>query len=285
MKKRLLTALVGVSVAVGWMFTIYTPAFAIIMAVVASIGVYEMLKVFEVKNKVFFALCLTAGFLTVLYADYKRTITLPFYAVITGIVLLSLIIMVSDFKNLRFEQVVCSLFSALLIPAALSTVVLFRDVYITFPVLFQNASDGIFLIIFAFFSSWITDGFALFAGKALGKHKLAPNISPNKTVEGAVGGVLGNILMCVILWIVFKTKFNLSDYINVIWVIISSAALSVISMFGDLAASTIKRHHGVKDFGNLLPGHGGVMDRFDSSIFVFTALYSEVMVMGYIIGG
>lgn len=285
MKKRLLTGVVGLSVAAGWMFTLNTPAFAVIMAIVACIGVYEMLKVFGVKNKLFFALCETTGFLTALYADYKSKIDLPFYAVITVIVLLSLIIMVSDFKNLRFEQVVCSLFSALLIPAALSSVVLLRDAYITFPGIFKNASDGVFLILFAFFCSWATDIFALFAGKALGKHKLSPNISPNKTVEGAIGGVLGNIILCVLLWLVFQTKFNLSAYINLVWVIASALALSVISMFGDLAASAIKRHHGIKDFGNLLPGHGGVMDRFDSSVFVFAALYSEITVMGYIIGG
>lgn len=285
MKKRLLTGFIGAGVVVGWLFTMYTPAFAIVMAVVSCIGVFEMLKTFGVKNKIFFALCEITGFLTALYADYRDKISLPFFAVITAVVLLSLIIMVSDFKNLRFEQVVCSLFSALLIPAALSSVVLFRDAYITFPNIFKNSTDGIFLIIFAFFCCWMTDIFALFTGKALGKHKLSPNISPNKTVEGAIGGVLGNIILSVLLWLVFKTKFNLSAYINVIWVIASALALSVISMFGDLAASSIKRHHGIKDFGNLLPGHGGIMDRFDSSLFVFAALYSELTVMGYIIGG
>ena len=284
MKKRLLTALVGVSIAVGWMFTIYTPAFAIIMAAVAGIAVFEMVKVFGVKNKVFFALCEAVGVCTVLYADYKAKLNLPLFPVITGIVLASLVIMVADHKRLRFEQVVCAMFSALLIPAALSCTVLMRDVYKTFPNLFGQ-SDGIFFILFAFFCAWWTDGFALFAGKALGKHKLAPNISPNKTVEGAVGGVIGNLLMCLLLWYVFQTKFNLSAHITVVWVIPSALALSVISMFGDLAASTIKRHQGIKDFGNLLPGHGGVMDRFDSSVFVFSALYAEIVATAAVLGG
>ena len=284
MKKRLLTALVGVSIAVGWMFTVYTPAFAIIMAVVACICVYEMLKVFGVKNIPFFVLCELTAAGVVLYAEYKTKLNLPLFPVITGLTLLSLIFMVLDHRKLRFEQVVCAIFSAVLIPAALSTVVLFRDVYVTWPKLFSQ-SDGIFFILFAFFCAWWTDGFALFAGKALGKHKLAPEISPNKTVEGAVGGVIGNALMCVLLWYIFKTKFNLSVYINIIWVIVSALALSVISMFGDLAASTIKRHSGVKDFGNLLPGHGGAMDRFDSSVFVFAALYAEIVVTATVIGG
>ncbi len=284
MKKRLLTAVVGVSIAVGWMFTVYTPAFAIIMAAVAGICVYEMLRVFDVKNIPFFVLCEATGVCTVLYAEYKPKLDLPLFPVITGIVLVSLILMVADHKRLHFDQVVCSLFSSLLIPAALSTVVLFRDVYLTWPALYSR-SDGIFFILFAFFCAWWTDGFALFAGKAFGKHKLAPNISPKKTVEGAIGGVIGNILMCITLWYLFQTKFNLSEYINIVWVIVSAIALSVISMFGDLAASTIKRHRGIKDFGNLLPGHGGAMDRFDSSVFVFAALYAEIIVTAKIIGG
>ena len=284
MKKRLLTALVGVSVAVGWMFTVYTPAFAIIMAAMSGICVYEMLRVFDVKNVPFFVLCMLAGVGTVIYADYRSKLNVPLFPVITGLVLLSLILMVADHKNLRFEQVVCSMFCALLIPAALSCVVLFRDVYVTWPALFGQ-SDGIFFILFAFFCAWWTDGFALFAGKAFGKHKLSPNISPNKTVEGAVGGVLGNCGMCVLLWYVFKTKFGLSAHINIVWVVISALALSVISIFGDLAASTIKRHRGIKDFGSLLPGHGGAMDRFDSSVFVFAALYAEIVVTAAVLGG
>ena len=284
MKKRLLTALIGVAIAVGWMFTIYTPAYAIIMAAVAGIAVFEMLKVFGVKNIPFFVLCELTAVGTVLYAEYKTKLNIPLFPVIAGLVLLSLMFMVLDYKNLRFEQVACSLFSAVLIPAALSCVVLFRDVYLKWPALYGQ-TEGVFFVLFAFFCAWWTDGFALFAGKALGKHKLAPSISPNKTVEGAIGGVIGNMLMCALLWYVFKAKFNLSANINIVWVLASALALSVISMFGDLAASTIKRHSGIKDFGSLLPGHGGVMDRFDSSVFVFAALYAEIAVTAAILGG
>ena len=283
MKNRLLTALVGVSIAVGWMFTVYTPAFSAIMAIVAGIAVYEMLKVFEVKNIPFFVLCELTGVCTMLWADYKNKLDLPLFPVLTLIVLLSLVFMVLDYKRLRFEQVACSLFSAVLIPAALSCVVLLRDVYIAFPAVFTKP-DGIFLILLAFFCSWISDGCALFAGRAFGKHKLAPEISPKKTVEGAIGGILGNLLFCAGLWAVFQYKFNLSAYIGLGWLIPVSAGLSVISIFGDLAASTIKRHRGIKDFGNLLPGHGGVMDRFDSSVFVFAAEYAVVSLMGKWIG-
>ena len=277
MKKRLLTALFGLIFAVGWLFTMYTPAYAIIMAVFAVMAEYEMLKVFNVKNIPFKALCLIVSAGILIYADYRDRFELPFFAAATGVVLLSLVLMVLDFEQLKFEQVVCSLFSAFAISSALSCVVLYRDVYKVYPDLYTK-TDGVFYILFSFFCAWFTDAFALFSGMALGKHKLAPKISPKKTVEGAVGGVIGCIGTCIALYFVFRTNYNLSEKITLPFVIISALFLSVLSIFGDLAASTIKRHHGVKDFGNLLPGHGGVMDRFDSSIFVFAALYAIITV-------
>ena len=285
MKKRLLTALVGVSVAVGWLFTMNTPFFAIIMSLVAGIAAFEMLKVFGIKNKVFFALGEITAVGIVLLAEFQKVLHLPIYALVAVVVLLGLIVMVLDYKDLKFEQVACSLVSVTLIPSALATVVYFKDVGTTYPEVFNGKHDGIFLLIFAFFCSWLTDGFALFSGMAFGKHKLAPVISPKKTVEGAIGGVVGNMLCCVLLWWIFHTKFSISAYINLVWVIAAALVLSVVSIFGDLAASTIKRHHGIKDFGNILPGHGGVMDRFDSSIFVFALLWAGVQLMVRFIGG
>lgn len=279
MKQRLLTAVVGVAIAIAWLFTMYTPFFAIIIALFAIMAEYEMLKVFEVKNIPFKVLCILLSAGIMLYADYKDKINLPLFPVITGVLLLSFVLMVLDFKELKFEQVVCSLLSSFATASAFSCTVLFRDVYVAFPEKFAK-KDGIFFLLLAFFCSWLTDGFALFAGMKFGKHKLAPNISPKKTVEGAIGGVIGNIIMCIALYFVFKTKFELSAAVTLLSVIIISLVLSVLSIFGDLAASTIKRHHGIKDFGNLLPGHGGVMDRFDSCLFVFPALYGIITVMG-----
>ena len=286
MKKRLLTAVVGVSIAVGWLFTIGTPAFAIIMSAVAGIAAYEMMKVFGIKNKLFFALGEITAVAIVILADYQQYLKLPVYALWAVAVLLGLIIMVTDYKDLKFEQVACSLMSVILIPAALSVVVYIRNVNDLLPALMEGkANNAVFLILFTFFCAWLTDGFALFAGMALGKHKLAPVISPKKTIEGAIGGVVGNVLSCVVLYIVFHTYFSISSHISLVWVICSALGLSVVSIFGDLAASTIKRHAGIKDFGNLLPGHGGIMDRFDSSVFVFAACWAELLIMNRVIGG
>lgn len=281
MKSRIITGLVGLVIVIAWLFSMYTPIFSIALSIVAAIGVFETLKAFEVKNPVFRVICIILSLLVPMYFEYKDKVSVPLFPVITVIILVSLMIMVLDFKNLKFEQVACSLFTAVFIPCALSCIILFRDVYKTFPDAYIK-TDGIFFILFAFFCCWLSDTFAYFVGRKFGKHKLAPVISPKKTIEGAIGGVICTAALNVILFFVFKTRFNLSDSISIITVILSSCVLSVISIFGDLTASTIKRHHNIKDFGNLLPGHGGVMDRFDSSCFVFPALYAIISVLNAI---
>lgn len=281
MKKRLLTAAIGVAVAVAWLFTMYTPVYSAVMSIISMIATYEMLKVYDIKNTVFRIICLASSAGVVLYADYKSKLNIPMFPVITAFVLICLVIMVLDHKKLPFQNVVCAMFSATLIPASLSCVVLFRDIYLLDGKDFTK-SDGVFFILLAFLCSWLTDGFALFAGMAFGKHKLAPEISPKKTIEGAIGGVIGNTLFCIGLYYVFKARFNLSSTIKMWEIVICALALSCISIFGDLAASTIKRSHGIKDFGNILPGHGGIMDRFDSSLFVFPSLYALLVVIYHI---
>ena len=127
---------------------------------------------------------------------------------------------------------------------------------------------GLFLILFAMFSAWLTDTFAYFTGSFLGKHKMCPNISPKKTYEGAIGGVIGCVISNVALYAVFENFVFENPVNNYLAVVLMSVALSVISMCGDLTASVVKRNFGIKDFGKLIPGHGGIMDRFDSVLFV-----------------
>lgn len=281
MKSRIITGLVGLVVVIGWLFSMYTPVFTAVLAVIAAIGVFEIMKAFDVKNLVFKVLCLIVSAVIPFYFAYKTTINIPLFPIIAVIVLISLVIMVLDFKNLKFEQIACSLFAAAFVPSALSCIILFRDVYINFSDTYKK-NDGIFFILFAFFCCWLSDTFAYFVGRKFGKHKLSPVISPKKTVEGAIGGVICTAALNTVLFFVFKYKFDLSESISLPLILISSVLLSVISIFGDLAASTIKRNHGIKDFGNLLPGHGGIMDRFDSSCFVFPTLYSIICIINAI---
>ncbi|MBO5743285.1 MAG: phosphatidate cytidylyltransferase, partial [Clostridia bacterium] len=112
---------------------------------------------------------------------------------------------------------------------------------------------------------------AYFAGRTLGKHKLCPKLSPKKTVEGAIGGTLGCVIcICVYAYLCGKCKVVSVNYISATFFAILTA---VFSQFGDLAASRIKREYGVKDYGNLIPGHGGILDRFDSALLISPLVY------------
>lgn len=127
----------------------------------------------------------------------------------------------------------------------------------------QENGVAIWLI---FIIAWATDTFAYFSGYFLGRNKLCPNISPKKTVEGAIGGILGSVICCGLF-----SYFLLKDYTIII--LILGAVGSVISQIGDLTASIIKRYTGIKDYGNLIPGHGGILDRFDSILFTAPTVY------------
>jgi phosphatidate cytidylyltransferase len=115
----------------------------------------------------------------------------------------------------------------------------------------------------------MTDTFAYFSGYLFGKHKLIPNVSPKKTIEGSIGGILGSTICCLIFGYIFKLDMALMIVMGIIG--------SIIAQIGDLFASSIKRYVGIKDYGNLIPGHGGVLDRFDSVILVAPFVYSAVI--------
>lgn len=136
-------------------------------------------------------------------------------------------------------------------------------VFFMYHMLLMNGSKYVWLVYIIAFG---TDTCAYFTGKLFGKHKLYPEVSPNKTIEGAMGGIIG----CVILSLIFFNHLRINKYI---YIIIFSVSASVFSMAGDLAASKIKRENGIKDFGNILPGHGGILDRFDSILFVAPIVY------------
>jgi len=136
-------------------------------------------------------------------------------------------------------------------------------VFFMFHMMLMNGSKYVWLVYIIAFGS---DTFAYFTGKLFGRRKLYPQVSPNKTIEGAIGGIVG----CTIISILY---FNYLSINKLIYIIIFSICASVFSIVGDLSASKIKREFGIKDFGNLLPGHGGILDRFDSVLFVAPVVY------------
>ena len=134
----------------------------------------------------------------------------------------------------------------------------------------RRQPNGAVMYLLPFIGAWVSDTFAYFTGRLLGKHKLIPEVSPKKTVEGAVGGVVFTAIAYVVFGLIVR-EGNMS--LNIVLMAVIGAFVSVLSQIGDLIASVVKRHYGIKDYGKLFPGHGGVMDRFDSVIATAPVLY------------
>jgi len=144
-----------------------------------------------------------------------------------------------------------------------------------FTVLIRNLEHGSFYIWFVLIGAWSTDTFAYFVGKKFGKKKLAPQLSPNKTVEGSLGGIIGSILAMAMYGIYLQKNIS---YIPFYHYIIIGLLCGIISQVGDLVASSIKRYTKVKDFGKIIPGHGGVLDRFDSVLLTTPIVYFYLII-------
>ena len=139
---------------------------------------------------------------------------------------------------------------------------------------------GAYSVWLIFISSWGADTMAYLTGILIGKHKIAPVLSPKKTVEGCIGGVVGATLIGLIYSLIFKDDLSKVYDNPVLLFTVVSAVASVVSMIGDMAASAIKRNKDIKDYGSLIPGHGGILDRFDSVIFVAPIIYFLLKFIG-----
>ena len=140
----------------------------------------------------------------------------------------------------------------------------------------REMENGKWLVWYTFIASWMTDVFAYLVGKAIGKHHFT-DVSPKKTIEGCVGGVVGAVI-CMMLYTVILNNFTDMN-INYIIIFFAGIILSIISQIGDLSASVIKRYAGVKDYSNLIPGHGGMLDRIDSLIFIAPFVYFTLLLI------
>lgn len=171
-----------------------------------------------------------------------------------------------------FTQVVVTTMKRNITDIAIS---LFGVCYIVFflifaPLIRDNLENGKILIWFVFFTAWGTDIFAYIIGKNFGKHKFT-ELSPKKSIEGCIGGIIGATILVLGFTVVCNNIWNLE--ISYFYAFGISVFLSIISQMGDLAASSIKRHCEIKDYSNLIPGHGGILDRIDSVIFILPFAY------------
>ncbi len=152
-------------------------------------------------------------------------------------------------------------------------VTIFGVIYISYALLhigMARSQFASYMVWIVFITAWATDTCAYFAGCFFGKHKLIPSVSPKKTVEGSIGGIAGSVMSCMIFGVVFE--------ISLIHMALIGFAGSIVSQMGDLFASSIKRYIGIKDYGNVIPGHGGMLDRFDSIIFAAPLVYYYISI-------
>lgn len=191
---------------------------------------------------------------------FLKDFTLLFMIVIATL-MLAMIVYVVRFPKYDANQTMSIVFSYLYAPVMLSFIYLTRSL-----------PHGIYLVWLIFISSWISDTFAYLVGITIGKHKYLPKLSPKKSIEGSIGGVIGAGLVSGLYGYLFLEKIITTTEVTWILVLIGAVG-SVISQIGDLAASAIKRNHDIKDYGKLIPGHGGIMDRFDSVIFTAPIIY------------
>lgn len=258
----------------------YLGVMSIPMGIISAIAAYEIMRVSKCKNKLLtgVSMVVAAGVPAFFDFNVQQYLPVPASVLVIAYIIALLIIMLKCYDKTKFENVAMALFGSLAIPGSLGTFFKVRDLCVDYPELFQR-SHCVFLILCAMYCAWMSDTWAYFVGSKFGKHKLAPRISPKKSVEGAIGGVVGTVLFCVASYLVCDRFFFHLDTLKLWMVVVFSVILAILGMCGDLSASVIKRNFGEKDFGNLFPGHGGVLDRVDSFLVTMPALYVIIEIM------
>lgn len=185
---------------------------------------------------------------------------------LTGAFIGSLFVYVFRFPKYQASQVMAAFFSFFYGPVCLSFVYLTRELGLG-----GSAAAGFYIVWLIWISAWGCDTCAYCAGMLFGRHKMSPALSPKKSVEGAIGGVVGAVALGAIYGLMIKERIA-DERVPLFFAVICGVG-AMISMVGDLAASAVKRNADIKDYGKLIPGHGGVMDRFDSVIFTAPIIY------------
>ena len=267
MKIRIISSIVGLAILSVILLFFDTIVLNAAAAGIAIMAVFELLVATKyIQNKLIAGLCLfAAGITPFLSTEYFERLIPAFFLVF---ILVFFVVLVKQHDQIRIESMALSSFIALMIPLSLSTLIWLRD----------NAHPDIRLLYFllALGGAWLSDAGAYFAGVNFGKHPLAPSISPKKTVEGAVGGVIVCMVMFIFIAAIYSSIMELLGVVlqvNYLLLALLGIGASIMSIFGDLSASIVKRQCAIKDFGNIMPGHGGVLDRFDSVLFAAPFVY------------
>lgn len=229
------------------------------MVIISLIGMMELYRIVGIQKTILGALgCLaTIAYYSLVFFQ-KQDYLVPGFILF---LLLLMVLYVINFPKYNTEQITIAFFGLFYVSVMLSYI------YQT-----RMLTDGVWIVWLIFIGAWGSDTCAYSVGMLIGKHKVTPKLSPKKSIEGCIGGVVGAALIGLLYATLTKGHITGIDNPQLTFAIIGAAS-SVISQFGDLAASAIKRNYDIKDYGNLIPGHGGILDRFDSIIFTAPIVY------------
>ena len=260
MLTRVITSVVALCVLIPVLILSDTWVLPIAVAVCCLIADYEMLKcIGALKKPLLSSPLLALSFalpITVRSCESLERYCLSFMAVALLVLLYLLAVLVFSKGSIGVEAISVAAVMSFYVTFGFSSIVLLHDFF----------ALGNYTYLLVFVGAWITDVFAYFCGRLFGKHKLIPEVSPKKTVEGSIGGTFFCAVSYLVFGILAEAFFECNA--NLIFLTISGIFISVIAQVGDLIMSVIKRHYGIKDYGKIFPGHGGMLDRFDSILAV-----------------
>ncbi|MBR2175567.1 MAG: phosphatidate cytidylyltransferase [Clostridia bacterium] len=263
MVRRIISAIIGISVALVLIFLslMFPICIDIVIAIICGIAVFEFTK--AVKTLKLFQI----SFVSIAFAFvYPMLVTYNISTVMCyTYTAIMMAMMIFFHTKISFKDFAYTYSMTLIITLSISSIVSMKD---------MDVSHATMYLVFSLATPWFADAGAYFVGVLLGKHKLCPKISPNKTIEGAVGGAAVCILATFGTAFLFDKLIYADDInLNYIAILMVGCAGSLLSILGDLCFSVIKRSYSVKDYGDLIPGHGGILDRFDSVICFAPFLY------------
>ena len=284
MLTRIISGAVGAAIMAVVLYFHDTVVLPIAVAAIIAVMLFELLRAVKLEKCIPILISVEACGIVMpaLYSCYyyvdkvkgerivkiDGAVTLAAFAVTLAAAFIVFVTWLKKHKEIRYEQVFFALAAMVLVPQAMSTMVRIDR---------MNEKHGLFLLIMGLCGAWIADTGAYFTGVAFGKHKLCPEISPKKTIEGFVGGIT---FTGIAYAVAFSIRSGFTAERAAIAIVIG-AVCAVIGTVGDLSASMVKRQIGFKDYGKIMPGHGGLMDRFDSVLFVLPTFYVFLVIMNF----
>jgi phosphatidate cytidylyltransferase len=261
LKQRIITGTIG---GIGFLFLIFlgNEWYSLLVLALAVVGLFEFMRMAGLQSYLLAGILGYVLMMSIVWPSltFSTWVDVSLPDLMMPVFLLLLIYSVLRKNQFHIEHVALTIVGALYIGYGFS-----------FMAAARNLPDGLMITILVFFGIWSTDSGAYFIGKAIGRHKLWPDISPNKTIEGALGGLLSSLIVVI-------GVNALIGAISILDALAIALVTGIVGQLGDLVESAFKRHYGVKDSGQVIPGHGGVLDRFDSMLLVFPVLHLIGMV-------